>query len=110
MGSKGVKLTTDSANSAEDLQQRLAPLGDIRTRKMFGGFGVFEADTMFALVDSSGGIFFKADESNLNRFEEAGSEKHARMPYYQLPEAVLDDDKYLQEWALASIQVAKAAK
>lgn len=110
MGTKGDKLTDASSLSAERLQQDLAQLGDIRIRKMFGGYGVFEEKTMFALVDSQGRIFFKADDSNIKLFEEAGSAKHARMPYYQVPDAVRNDERALQEWAQTSITVSRNAK
>ena len=107
---KGAKLTNASATSAERLQAGLARLGDISIRKMFGGYGVFESGTMFALVDSQGGIFFKVDATNVERYEEAGSTKHGRMPYYRVPDPVLDDEPALQEWAQSSIMVARNAK
>jgi len=110
MGTKDDKLTDVASNSAQELQDKLTPLGDIRTRKMFGGYGVFENDTMFALVDSQGGIFFKADETNVQLFEADGSQKHGRMPYYQVPEHVLEDEKVLLEWSKSSIAIAKKAK
>jgi DNA transformation protein len=110
MGTKGEKLTNASTIAAENLQNRLSPLGDIRIRKMFGGHGVFIKDKMFALVDSKGGIFFKVDDTIVTLFEEAGSNKHGRMPYYQVPAKVLADEKILQEWAQSSITVAKNVK
>ena len=110
MGTKGAKATGASAISAERLQVGLARLGDISIRKMFGGYGVFEAGTMFALVDSQGGIFFKVDSTNLERYEEAGSTKHGRMPYYRVPDVVLGDEHTLQEWAWSSIVVSRSAK
>ena len=39
---------------------RVKPLGDITYKKMFGGFGVFESGTMFALVPNDGGVFLKS--------------------------------------------------
>ncbi len=110
MGTKGAKLTGEASTSAERLQLALSPLGEISTRKMFGGYGVFESGTMFALVDSQGDIFFKADSTNLERFEEAGSTKHGRMPYYRVPDTVLDDEHALHEWAQSSIEVSRSAK
>ena len=110
MGTKGDKLTCASSISAQELQDKLIALGDIRIRKMFGGHGVFEEDSMFALVDSQGSIYFKADDTNVQLFEAAGSEKHGRMPYYQVPTEVLADEKVLQEWAQSSISVSKKTK
>jgi DNA transformation protein len=110
MGKKDDQLTSKSTLSAEKLQDRLFGLGAIRLKKMFGGYGVFEEDTMFALVDSQGVIFFKADDTNVASFEDANSKKHARMPYYQVPDAVLEDENTLLEWAQTSILVARKAK
>jgi len=107
MGKKGDNLTSESSMAAEDIQNRLATLGDIRVKKMFGGYGVFEEDKMFALIDSSGRVFFKVDDTNMARFEQAGSEKHARMPYFSVPEGVLSDDDLLEEWARLSIRISK---
>lgn len=110
MGEKGAKLTSESSKSADELQKRLSNLGDIRIKKMFGGHGIFEEEKMFSLIDSNGQVFFKVDDTNLSRFEEAGSEKHFRMPYYRVPEEVLGDDNLLEEWARVSIKIAKGAK
>ena len=110
MGKKGREKTGASSIAAEKLQDELTSLGDVRLRSMFGGYGVFMEDTMFALVDSSGTVFFKVDASNLSLYEEAGSEKHGRMPYYQVPESVLAEKDMLQEWARISISVSKKAK
>jgi DNA transformation protein len=107
MGEEGSKLTNDSSQAAEEIQKRLAGLGNIRTKKMFGGYGVFEEDKMFALIDSSGQVFFKVDESNRASYEEAGSEKHSRMPYYRVPDEVFEDDGLLKEWAGLSIGISK---
>jgi len=110
MGNKENKMTNASTEAAEGLQERLIVLGDVKTKKMFGGYGVFESGTMFALVDSQGGIFFKADDTNRDRFEKAGSKKHSKMPYFQVPNNVLENDRDLQEWAQTSVLISKKAK
>ena len=110
MGEKEAKLTDASTQVAEDIQSRLGALGDITTKKMFGGYGVFESGKMFALVDSGGTVFLKADDTNRERFEKAGSIKHGRMPYFKVPDQVLSNDTDLLEWAQASIDVARNAK
>ena len=110
MGEKDAKLISAASEAAEDIQNRLAELGDIRIKKMFGGYGIFEEDKMFALIDSKGPVFFKTDETNQARFEEAGSEKHARMPYFSVPEEVLSEDDLLREWARLSSRISKGGK
>lgn len=103
-------MTNASSTSAEGLRDSLSHLGDIRLKKMFGGHGVFVESTMFALVDRDGDIFFKADDTNVQLFEEAGSHKHSRMPYYHVPDDVLTDEDKLEKWAQASILVARSKK
>lgn len=110
MGTKGARMTNASQENAEMLQRGLAQLGSIRLKKMFGGYGIFNDDKMFALVTSDGEVFFKADESNIQMYEDAGSHKHARMPYYRLPDEVLADEKALIEWARTSIMVSRKGK
>ena len=107
MGEKGEIQTNPSVISAEKLQNNLLPLGNISLRKMFGGHGVFIDEKMFALVDSKGTIFFKADDTIIKMFEDAGSEKHGRMPYYQVPDKIMSDKKTLHIWAQSSIKVAR---
>jgi DNA transformation protein len=107
VGEKGDKLTSEAGKSAENIQNRLSNLGDISVKKMFGGYGIFAESKMFALIDSQGQIFFKVDDTNLASYENSGSEKHFRMPYYRVPEDVLKDDELLEEWARASIKIAK---
>jgi DNA transformation protein len=89
---------------------RIKPLGDITYKKMFGGYGVFESGTMFALVPRDGGVYLKSGQANIARFEEAGANKHGRMPYYQIPEAVYTDDSQLIKWTREAIEVSKAGK
>ncbi|NQS91335.1 MAG: TfoX/Sxy family protein [Chloroflexi bacterium] len=110
MAEKGDQLTNLSALAAEKFQEIVGGLGSIRTKKMFGGYGVFEEDTMFALVDKDGNIFLKADDSNRQLFEEAGSVKHGRMPYFNVPEQILNNNEILLDWARSAISAAKKAK
>ncbi len=77
---------------------------------MFGGHGVFASDSMFSLIDKNGDIYFKVDDSNLNRYQESGAIKHGRMPYYRVPDPVLEHDQTLLDWAQVSINIARAVK
>ncbi len=110
MGKKGDRLTAKSTLVAEDFVRRLAPLGEVSGKKMFGGFGIFESGTMFALVGSSGQLFLKVDDSNRKDFETAGSDQHGRMPYFSLPDEVLGRDVEPREWASRAIETAHRAK
>ena len=106
MGEKGRQMGPDAAGSAEALVDRLAGLGDVTSRKMFGGFGVFAEGAMFALVDPEGGSFLKIPPGDDDRF----AHRHGRMPYGQIPDGVLSDPSELESWAEASLEAAIAAK
>ena len=49
----------------------LRPLGDVRARAMFGGWGFYHAEKMFALVAFET-FFVKADEASRTEFESLG--------------------------------------
>ncbi len=110
MGEKGAKESQDAAAVVEQVLRDLAPLGEVSSRKMFGGYGIFEGGTMFALVNSQGELFLKADDSNRPEFEEIGAKQHGRMPYFQPAPAVLADEDSLRDWAQVSLEVARANK
>ena len=90
--------------------RELADIGDVSSRKMFGGFGVFESGTMFAIVDSAGGVFLRVGETNTELFEAAGSHRHGRMPYNSVPDSILKDSATLRQWADSAISVSRQAK
>ena len=110
MGEKGAKLSSDATQSYERVIESLHPLGDMTGKKMFGGYGIFESGTMFALVNPEGKVFFKVDQANRWRFEEVGADRHGRMPYYGVPDAILQDEGSLFEWARESIKLAHKSK
>ena len=60
----------------------LVPLGDVRSRRMFGGHGLFLEDRMFALVSRDSGLFLKADDINRGAFAARGCKTHGKMPYF----------------------------
>jgi len=104
---KSTKFSPKVSEVAEDIVERLAPLGPVSWKKMFGGAGIFLDGKMFALVNHDGYAHLKVNDSNRDRYESAGSAKFANMPYYSIPSEVLADDALLQEWAAASIRLVK---
>ena len=63
----------------------LAPLGEVTSKRMFGGYGVFLDGNMFALVTKNDELFLKADDVNKAGFVERGSLTHGKMPYKAYP-------------------------
>lgn len=110
MGEKGAKQSTASAAMADRLLDELAPLGDVTAKKMFGGHGIFADGVMFALVDSAGTPFLRANAETAAGFEAAGSDPHGKMPYWEIPDGVLADTDSLTAWAEQAHDVAVDAK
>ena len=108
MGTKGAKFSEKVSEVADGIVERLAPLGPVTWKKMFGGAGIFLDGKMFALVDHDGCAYLKADASNRDRYISAGSTQHGRMPYFSVPEGVLASDQQLREWAEASVRLVKS--
>ena len=109
MGTKG-KLSGAATEICKEIVQHLAPIGEVSSKKMFGGYGIFESKAMFAIIDSQGDLFFKVGEANRAHYEEIGAEKHGRMPYFAVPPEVLEDADELRGWAKASIEIAHSSK
>ncbi len=94
------------------IMDRLSPLGEISSKYMFGGWGVFTEGLMFA-VFAGDSLYFKVDDSNRQMYEKAGSTPFPHgISYWEVPEEVAEDDEKLRKWAQISIDIArrKAAK
>ncbi|WP_431126881.1 TfoX/Sxy family protein [Flagellimonas flava] len=107
MGVKGDRLSKFSVLATEELVQKLAMISGVSTKKMFGGHGVFHDGKMFGIVDSKGAVYFKVDENMVSTYLDKGSTKHGRMPYYSVPETILNDLDALKIWAQNSIEHSK---
>jgi DNA transformation protein len=78
-------------------------LGDVTTRKMFGGMCLYQSGIVFALQSSSGALYLKTKDPE-TLFGETTEQFH-NMPYYLLPDAALDDPE--QACALATQALAQ---
>ena len=110
MGKKGDKMTSNTSIYAEDILERLISIDNITSKKMFGGYGIFYSGLMFGMISPKTQCLLKVDESNIEDYTSLGSEKHSRMPYYTVPDEVLENKDLLIEYALKSIAVAEAKK
>jgi DNA transformation protein len=105
---------------AEELVGRLLPLGPVRMRAMFGGYGIYLDDVMFALI-YWGDAYLRTDAETAPRFAAAGATQFTyegrtglvKMPYFTVPAGCLRDPRRLLPWAelaLASARRAALAK
>lgn len=87
----------------------LNPIHPVSDRKMFGGVGIFIEEGMFALITSDDVFHFKVDDSNRADYETAGMPRFARMPYYQVPEEILESEDNLRIWMEKAMEVTRLA-
>ncbi len=94
---------------------QLSEFGEVETKNMFGGVGIFKEGLMFAKI--GGDVFrLKVDDTNKADFEAKGmkpyySEKKKKgMPYWEVPQDVLEDKSELAAWATKAFNVAQNAK
>jgi len=100
------------------LTDLLAGFGPVSIRTMFGGAGVYADGVMFAiLIDNT--LFLKADEASAQAFAAEGKgpftyrpkgRAAVAMPYWEIPERLLDDPDELVSWARRAHDVALGAK
>ena len=100
-------MSQDSNISTAHLLEQLTSIDGVTSKSMFGGHGIFHGGKMFGMVTAKGQRYFKANESTLSNYTDKGSEKHSRMPYYSIPEDIMEDDALLISWAEKAIEISK---
>jgi len=95
-------MATDSF--VEFLLDQLSDLPNIRSRKMFGGHGIYLDDAFFAIVHK-GEAYFLTDEETRPAYEQRGATPFRPTPrqtlgnYLLVPQDILEDRERLVEWA-----------
>ena len=83
-------------------------LGPVTTRKMFGGLGIYSQGTIFAVLMGDGTLRLKGAGAMPEAYAAAGWEgwtyprkngAASAMPYWTLPEDLLDDPDTACDWA-----------
>jgi DNA transformation protein and related proteins len=101
----------------EFLSDLFSNFGPVTMRRMFSGYGISADGTNFALALRAG-LYFRADEVTIPRFEAEGSapfryQTRAKTvtvnSYWQLPARLFDDPEELSEWARAALAAAQRA-
>jgi len=95
----------------------LAPLGAVRARAMFGGFGIYRGDSFFAIIVDDK-LFLKADHVTCREFTARGLRpftysargKSITMQYYEAPPEVFEESEAMQYWAQQAVGAATRSK
>jgi DNA transformation protein and related proteins len=109
--------TPEIRDFAVYLEGLLRPLGQIRLRRMFGGYGIYADELFFAVVVDEQ-LYFKSDAVSRPAFEAAGLEEwiHARdgkpvhMSYFRPPEEIHEDEESLRHWGRTALDAALRAR
>lgn len=98
---------------------RLADLGPVEVKNMFGGWSLRLDAVTFAFTSSEGDFYWRTDEQSLQDWLNAGAEKFiythkntgkvTPMPYYKLPELPEDQDA-LVTWGRKALEAARRQK
>jgi DNA transformation protein len=96
------------------LHEVFESFGTIKSRKMFGGHGIYHQDLMFGLV-ADDELYLKTDDDNIAEFLEQGLQafefktkdgKVMQMSYLKAPEDIYDDPDQARYWADLSFAAA----
>jgi DNA transformation protein len=93
----------------------------VNSRKMFGRYGLYRDELMFALITDDT-LYFKTDECNVAQFEQAGSlpfvyhskARVVQMSYWSAPAECLESPNEMCDWCnvayAAALRSSKTTK
>ncbi len=98
-------ITREQKEFADWVVDLLQGMGPVRSKRMFGGFGIFLDDLMFGLI-ADNELYLKVDDENRAEFEELGlspftyqkQDQEMQLSYYQAPADALDDMELMTQW------------
>ncbi len=100
------------------VHELLAPLGAIRTKRMFGAVGIYADEIFFAVIDDDT-LYFRVDEEVGPQFRAAGSEplimrtstgQDTPLNFWRAPSEAMDGPDEAAPWARLSIGAALRKK
>jgi DNA transformation protein len=107
---------TVSADYLQYVLDQLAQLGEVSSRRMFGGVGLYCDEFFFGLI-AEDTLYLRVDDSNRDEFTARNAapfrpyadRPQLSMSYFEAPPEVLEDARQLAEWARRSVAVAQRA-
>jgi DNA transformation protein len=97
----------------ERIMADLTDLGEIASRPLFGGHGIYWNDVIFG-IHFRGRLYFKVDEESKGEYlaRRMGpfrpNERQTLKSYYEVPPEILDDREALLSWAREAIRAGQA--
>ncbi len=101
----------------EFVMEHMTPIGAVRTRAMFGGYGIYRNDRMIALI-ADDRLYFKADAAARTELEAKGSHsftyasrgKTITMNYFEAPPEVFEEPDIMRMWVQKACEAALRAQ
>lgn len=98
------------------VKEVLEPLGSVRIRRMFGGYGLYHHELMFGLIADSV-LYLKADEECAGSFRDRGlaqfqymkKGKPTKLSYFAAPEEIFEEADEAILWASRAYHAAVCA-
>lgn len=95
----------------------MALIGEVRARAMFGGYGIYLGDIMFAIVVDDR-LYFRTDGAARRAFSDRGLEPFSyvargmtiTMQYYEAPADVFESPAAMQKWGRQALDSALRQK
>ena len=105
------------ADFAAYCTELLAPAGEVRCKRMFGGYGLY-VDDLFVAIVTGDTLYLKADEASQHRFQAAGGRRfeytRAGKPqganFWTVPAGAMDSPVLMRPWARLALAAARRAR
>jgi DNA transformation protein len=96
------------------VEDQIGRVTRVRSRRMFGGVGLYSGELFFGIVDDDV-LYFKVDDATRPRYEKRRMRAFNPMGtpmngYWQVPAGVLEDADELTPWVREALEVAARAK
>jgi len=110
-------MSKSSDQLAAHCLELLGALGNARSRRMFGGHGLYVDDLFVGLI-ALDRLYLKVDATTRARFEAAscrpfvydGAGKAVTMGYYSAPDEAMESPAQMQPWARLALEAALRAR
>ena len=97
--------------------EQMSFIGGLQVRAMFGGYGIYRDDLIFAIVVADR-LYFKTDPVTRPEFEVKGSRpftylargKPVTMQYFEAPPEVFEEREAMRSWADKAFGAAARAR
>lgn len=97
--------------------EKMSFIVGLRVQAMFGGYGVYQDDCIFAIIVDDG-LYLKSDSTTRREFEAKGLSpftyvargKSVTMQYFEAPPEVFEEPEAMRAWVKKALSVAVSAK